>query len=126
MKQNLSIRVRLKQQSRTLYMFALLIFLHSPAKAYTGNQFLQLNDLEQVGRLAQTSYVAGIVDTLSLFKMFNMPTACIPPGVTNNQLVDILIKALREKPESREMPANLALIDRMITLWPCEKERKRN
>lgn len=47
-------------------------------------------------------------------------SSCHKAGVSNRQIVDLVIKYLRENPEKRNMPANYAVIEVMPALMsPC-------
>jgi hypothetical protein len=114
----------------------MLLLATSPARAavITGNELLEVCEdrAPGAGYALCLGYVTGIADlaqilTMKVVTMIDedgddavpMINWCRPTGVTNAQLVDVVVRDLRAHPEDRHMPA-LALIMRSLrTSLPC-------
>jgi hypothetical protein len=44
---------------------------------------------------------------------------CIPPEVTMGQIRDVVVKSLREHPETRHERSIILIANAMIAAWPC-------
>lgn len=66
-----------------------------------------------IGAMQALYYTAPFVIGIS------SPTKCIPPTVTYEQVLDILLKTLREKPEGRNLPTMVILDFSLGHAFPC-------
>jgi hypothetical protein len=47
---------------------------------------------------------------------------CIPPEATVGQVRDVVVKALREHPETRHNPSSILVANAVIAAWPCPQK----
>lgn len=98
-------------------LFATLVafIVHVPASALsafeTGNTFLANSDS------LQTSFVAGVVDTILGVKD---EWLCLPKQVTARQLTAVSKKYLNEHPEELHLTASSLIIFSLRAAFPCK------
>ena len=61
-------------------------------------------------------YVLGVHETLPIF--------CIPAGVTNRQITEVVSKYLKDHPEKLHLNASDLVIDAIQTAWPCDEKKE--
>ena len=90
-----------------------------------GNQLLQsCTQTDTFSQALCMGYVEGIADEVALVQSFNKSPSCIPPGVVVKQLVDVVVKSLRQKPETRNSEAALLATAAFAEAWPCSDIKK--
>lgn len=99
---------------------SLACLLAAPAHAQrvskvTGNSLLGLCSATDVKGC--DAYVSGVADALA--EAGETRAACIPASVTTQQLRDVVIKALRDQPQNREMPGGRLTVHAFEKAWPC-------
>ena len=69
------------------------------------------------------TYISGVAHILLNREFYTkiLPKICIPPGVTNGQIIDITKKFLREQPEMRDAVAGGIVIIAVAEAFPCPK-----
>jgi hypothetical protein len=71
---------------------------------------------QSASRITCLGYVLGVADTLGA-----TGNACIPPGITEDQTKDLVIKYLRDHPESRHLGAASQIGISLMATFPCKK-----
>jgi hypothetical protein len=107
---------------RTFKIFCLLYFLiiSGPSLALTGNELFA--DLKRNDVSYEHGYSSGFLfgavqkSVLETKKIY-----CIPPGVTQRQLIDVTINYLQNSPEIRNLPAIILIEMGFMRAWPCSK-----
>jgi hypothetical protein len=76
-------------------------------------------------------YVRGVSDAVdALYKLTAsarpeaIPLFCIPKGGTNQQILDIAIKFVKEHPEKRHAATKFLILDSLIEAFPCSASSK--
>ena len=94
------------------------------ATAYTGNQLLQDCETTNVSSL----YCLGYINGFSLGFAFVMnrwqvepKLICIPEGVTNGQIKDIVVQYIRENPQTRHESAQFLIVWSLEKAFPCRR-----
>jgi hypothetical protein len=106
---------------RPLSVFVLVCVL-SPEIALGQDGFLSGNELyqkctaEAVGKSYCVGYVTGIADVMQISK-----SLCVPDGVTVGQMVDVIVKYLRDHPEKRHYSVAAATFNTLSQTFPCPK-----
>ena len=70
------------------------------------------------------AYISGVAHILLNRKFYSqkiLSKICIPPSVTNGQIIDITKKFLREQPEMRDAVAGGIVIIAVAEAFPCKK-----
>jgi len=99
---------------RVALLACFLIPASTEAQSLTGNELLDWCEQareEEIAKAFCIGYAMGIRGVL--------PIGCIPQPVTNNQIVDILVKWLRENPEDRDGPAGILSIRALRETYEC-------
>lgn len=104
-----------------------ILFLFLPHKAFSdfitsGNIFL---DKCSENYILCKGYVQGITDAISVYNSWYDPKNCrfeIPLNVTDNQLVDIIIKYYRDNPNIRHHWNTYTIIEQFAKIFPCPKK----
>jgi Rap1a immunity proteins len=65
-------------------------------------------------------YFQGVIDEVITVQAANNSGPCVPTDVTGRQLVDVVLKYLREHPETRNQSAALLATLATIEAWPCK------
>ena len=66
-------------------------------------------------------YVSGVADSDVITISLDSRRICIPSGVTNGQIVDVVFKFLDAKPEIRHLSAAHLSREAMRNAWTCPK-----
>jgi hypothetical protein len=100
---------------------AVILLTAAPVVAITGNELRESADL--VEKYPGTGseglfmgYVLGVHETLPIF--------CIPAGVTNRQITEVVSKYLKDHPEELDLSASALVIDAIQTAWPCDEKKE--
>jgi Rap1a immunity proteins len=71
-------------------------------------------------------YISGVADVTQLIatkaeedEVSRSLAFCRPVGVTNGQLVDVVMTYLEETPEDRHLPALVVILAALRQPWPC-------
>src|ERR1700694_4192999 len=129
---------------KQLFLFASLLFLllnfptfaqNTEFPSKSGNAFLRLCSAveqddppqkETANVFACIGYVTGFINGVQYEQAFaetknrKMPAPfCIPDGVENAQLVRVLMKYIRNNPESANQPTAWLLMDGLEKAYPC-------
>jgi hypothetical protein len=72
------------------------------------------------------SYIAGVMDELVTFdevmsKSIDPTMACVPTGVTVEQIKDLVVKFMRDNPKVRNNRASSIVSEVILTNYPCKK-----
>ena len=74
-------------------------------------------------------YVRGVSDAVdALFRLTAraqpeaIPLFCIPKDSTNHQILDVVIKFVKEHPEKRHAPTKFLVLDSLIEAFPCSSK----
>ena len=108
---------------KTLILAALIAFSTTPAQGYwkDGIELFsdciafesKLENLDEMIRYSECQgYIQGYLD--------GQHQICNPTEVTLGQFVEIALKHLREKPETRHRPAALLLEEIYVEVFPCD------
>jgi hypothetical protein len=111
------------------------------AEAMDGNKLFE--GCRQQYRVGLSGYVAGVWDKagsdavtatvylamqdrkksehMDKMLMDGMNAACLPQGVTNGQMVDVICKFLRDNPAERHKLGSDLTMNALVTAFPCEK-----
>jgi hypothetical protein len=85
---------------------------------YSGNELLKYctsgNSLETV---ACQAYINGIREVLSLASADAGREPCIPPSVTGAQIKDVVVRHLRENPETRHLDRAVLVMRAVRDAW---------
>jgi hypothetical protein len=105
---------------RGIVVAAALVLAAAPAFAQRvtkidGNKLLTLCSTSDVKNCY--AYLDGIGDALA--EEPQPRRACIPPSVTTQQLRDVLLKSLRNTPETRNLPAARLAVNAFGKAFPC-------
>lgn len=100
-----------------------LLFICSTAQA----QFQSGNDLHQdinasspQSNMYALGYIIGVTDS------FIGTAICIPKGVSQGQLMDVVKNFLARAPQARNLPANVIVMVAVEEHWPCPKGKKKS
>ena len=102
----------------TVFCFSAILLIAVPANALTGNDLKRYADEgeknpQSIIRGVFFGYVLGAVESCSPSQ------CCVPEGVNNKQMVDVVVKYLKDHPEELRFPA-IVLIQKAISMaWPC-------
>ncbi len=64
-------------------------------------------------------YLAGYLDGVELALGGYVGRMCVPPKVQNSQIRDVVLRALREAPETRHERAYKLISRALAKAWPC-------
>jgi hypothetical protein len=110
-------------------VFALFIGLQShPAAAFgeTGNVLLDqcgTGPFQNMSMTFNNGVCGGYIEASEdIFETAGV--VCPPAHVSNEQLVDIVIKHLVDHPEGREVQASYIVLDALKSAFPCPKTPK--
>lgn len=101
------------------------LLLHaSSASAMTGNDVYQVCGSSNAdNQFACMMYVVGVSDGIVMEALSNRKfPICVPPGVTNKELLDMFVKKLRDHPELRHYDAGALAYDMLVDNFPCPKQ----
>jgi Rap1a immunity proteins len=111
---------------RQMYFYvAALLLVAVPAIALdnlTGNDLNMLYDKSVGKALSYTrgffdGYTAGVENTNTVLEV----KVCIPQGVTNKNIYDVVRKYLVEHPEELHQPAPTLIMKAIQNAWPCKE-----
>ncbi len=70
-----------------------------------------------------SGYIFGVVDGLSTAHIgLNAPAPfCVPQGVTNGQIVDVVVRYFEATPEQRHFTAASTIAVALMKAFPCKK-----
>ena len=112
---------------KTLIVIGLVLAAASAARAdfYTGNDlYARCKD----NRLIAAGYIMGFSDGSKLTEIFDdhaVLKICMPTGVQNFQLVDMVCKHLEERPAQRHTSASWFVQTVLQDAYACPTEKKR-
>lgn len=64
-------------------------------------------------------YVMGFVDLMEDMQTVNKMSSCLPVGATAGQIVDVVVKYLREHPELRALPGSTMVFLSLKSAFGC-------
>jgi hypothetical protein len=111
----------LEMNVNKLIVAAGLILIASAAHAadvkaiYNGNDLLNNCTGDVPGLAWCYGYIEGVVDTIVLGEF----SACMPLGVTGQQLREVVVKALRADPVNRNVAAAVLVRNAVALAWGC-------
>lgn len=115
---------------KLLASLLLVAFVAQPSHAQWDNEFLLSRvhyfsgeELFRKGRDSAFAigYVSGVADSDNVTVSIDYRKICIPNGVTNGQIVDVVFKFLDAKPEIRHLSAAYLSREAMRNAWTCPK-----
>jgi hypothetical protein len=88
----------------------------------TGKALAGLCDAD---RNACIGYVVGAVDAFVATQIMHRGpvTFCLPPGVTNQQLAEVALGAIRSRPDLQDNNAATVVIVALVAAYPCTPPR---
>lgn len=106
-----------------VYGLALLVGMASPCAA----AFLTGNDLHeactsQSRNMSARYYVLGVFDQTLATGFGTGKNHCVPVGVSDVQITDVVCGYLARRPQDRQNPAALLSYRAIIEAWPCQKQ----
>jgi hypothetical protein len=98
-----------------------LLVLATITGLYSGDQLYQKCQSDPLG--ACTGYIAGVSDTVDLFQETDITkhAICMSGGVSAEQMRDVVIKYLRDHPETRDKAAQFLEVRALMEAFPCPK-----
>ena len=74
-----------------------------------------------LGFVGGTWEAANMVNAIRRFdpNCFELPSYCIPNGVTLGQMVQVVVKYIKQHPENLHNKASIVSLNAMRTAWPC-------
>ena len=92
------------------------------ALSFSGNEFVDVCSLE-VNQGKCLMYMSGVVHGLldASYHHGSPISLCIPEDVTNQQVLDVALKYLRDHPESRNYRSGMLVSEAIIETWLCKK-----
>ena len=118
--------MKLTHYLSTILVGVALTSISTPSSALTGNELLRkmesydnVKDRTKEVKELDVGYVWGYVDAAtSVFQAFDM--LCIPPGVTNGQVVRVIQKYMREYPAELHEEGHLLIYKALRGPFPCK------
>lgn len=105
----------------TLVLLSLGLSFSVPSWAvfFSGNKLYELLTHEaSYNRGVGLGYLVGVSDSIN-----GRGKACVPGGVTAEQLKDLVLALLKERPDMRHEPADVLAEAAYITVWPCDDKK---
>ena len=99
-------------------------FLQACGAAVKQSDGAQLSQEESLGALYCGSYVSGFLDGMSLAvgSTKSQRVVCLPErGITNDQAARLLVKYLRENPQTLHQSGRMSLYIALAKSFPCAK-----
>jgi hypothetical protein len=69
-------------------------------------------------------YVGGVVDAFITRNARTKQAKCIPAKVTVGQLQDVVVKFMRDRPQTRDLPASGLINAAILDAWPACRPKK--
>jgi hypothetical protein len=104
---------------KKLLISLLLVSGAAQAEFLSGNKLYEDLQGNINAKLYALGYIIGVVD-----RSMN-EDICLPAGVTQGQIQDVVINYLVAKPQMRNYSADLSVVLALRQHWPC-KERKKS
>ena len=106
------------------FIFFCLITAVKPslAQSITGNELLEFCDGNQQEKETCLFYIIGVIETKQAMEFWQKSPCYLyyrPEKSTTGQLMDIVIKGLKENPKNRHLSAVLLLFNYMSAAYPC-------
>lgn len=95
----------------------------STGEGITGNQFIKLcNEAPRYDEGECFAYILGTYHGFTIAERLHdvEPLTCVPNTVTMDQLSEIVIKYLRNNPQSRHLPARGLVMIAIRNAFPCD------
>ena len=99
-------------------------YLQACGAAVKQSDGAQLSQEEGAGALYCASYVSGFLDGMSLAAGSTKPqkVVCLPErGITNDQAARLVVKYLRENPQTLHQSGRMSLYIALAKSFPCAK-----
>ncbi len=121
-----------------LLIVAASLFIVSPVMAGTGNDLLnkcseiiKLINKEDASSVSFTKaehcygLLIGTVETHEVLSKHNNSENffCLPPGITNNQAIMVIVKYMKEHPEKLHISASALILVALRKNFPCPKTK---
>ena len=90
----------------------------------TGNSLLETcSSVGKADELFCLGYIGGVadVDGLEGATFPERQRSCVPDNVSNGQLMDVVVKYLKEHPEERHMLAAILIVEALTKAFPCKR-----
>ena len=101
-------------------LFASLWASEAHASFFTGRMLLDMCQNESK-QLECVGYIEGVIDDWRTRNRVSGHAQCLPAGVTEKQVQDVVVKLLVTTPEARDSPADQIIVYAVIKAWACLK-----
>ena len=99
----------------------MFVCANASAQFQSGNDLHKdIHDSSPQSNMYALGYIVGVTDA------FIGTAICIPPGVSQGQLMDVVKNFLNRAPQARNLPANVLVMVAVEEHWPCPKGKKRS
>ena len=99
----------------------LMVCSTAQAQFQSGNDLHKdIHDSSPQSNMYALGYIVGVTDA------FIGTAICIPQGVSQGQLMDVVKNFLNRAPQARNLPANVLVMVAVEEHWPCPKGKKRS
>lgn len=104
-----------------------LSILSNHAKAqdvHSANHLLRTcTPADDIGYLACVRYISGYARGFGHANVLSAsPLACMPAGIENGQIVEVVLKYIRSKPEKWHNNADAFIFLALVDAFPCPKK----
>jgi hypothetical protein len=103
---------------KKLLIGLLLTCTTAQAEFISGNQLYDELRGNINAKLYALGYIIGVVDR-SMHQ-----DICLPPGVTQGQIQDVVLNYLTAKPQMRNYSADISVVVALRQHWPCKEGKK--
>ena len=108
----------IRKLTMAVLLSAILVLPASAAPPMTGSQLLDYCTSEEaVERTYCMGYIMGYAEGAGGWGR----AWCVPDGVTNGQVMEVVIRQLKTNPRDRHAGASLTVHRALRDAWPCEK-----
>jgi hypothetical protein len=103
---------------KKLLVSLLLMSGSAQAEFLSGNKLYEDLQGNVNSRIYALGYIIGVVD-----RSMN-EDICLPAGVTQGQVQDVVINYMAAKPQMRNYSADLSVVLALRQHWPCRERKK--
>jgi hypothetical protein len=95
-----------------------------PTDPIDGNRLIQLCTSDDLGYCA--AYVRGAADVVRFWQYVqpDVMTGCIPAQADAKQIIDVVLKFIRESPQDRHNAGAVIIAMAAVNAWPCKTQGK--
>jgi len=111
----------ISKQVKALLAGMMFVCTSANAQYQSGNDLHRdLNDSNVQLKMYALGYIVGVADSVLDIAV------CIPTGVTQGQLQDVMKNYLHANPQNRDISAHVLVIAALGQHWPCANKRKKS